>query len=142
MATGSYFSRSAAGQLSVLDCPAGNTGCGARCVHRLSVTSGTAVNTCRGGAACLHAVDSQSPGGDALGTGPSCATRRTGWLLSVSSRNWADPDGRQHSFETRTASTGNPAATRRTVEGRPTRQTDPAQARPGPGQPGQDVGQP
>jgi hypothetical protein len=93
MATGSYFSRSAAGQLSVLSCPAGSTGCGARCVHRLSVTSGTAVDTGRGGAACIHAVDSQSPGGDALGTGPSCATRRTGWLLSVSSRSWADPDG-------------------------------------------------
>jgi len=48
MAAGSYFPGSAAGQLSVLSCPAGSTGCGARCVHRLSVTSGTAVNTCCG----------------------------------------------------------------------------------------------
>ena len=71
MAAGSYFPRSAADQLSVLSCPAGSTGCGARCVHRLSVTSGTAVNTCCGCAACIHEVDSQSPGGDALGTGPS-----------------------------------------------------------------------
>ena len=71
MAAGSYFPRSAAGQLSVLSCPAGSTGCGARCVHRQSVTSGTAVNTCCGCAACIHEVDSQSPGGDALGTGPS-----------------------------------------------------------------------
>jgi hypothetical protein len=136
MVTGSYFFRPAAGPLSVLPGMAGSTGCGARCVHWLSVTSGTAVNTCRGGAVCIHAVDSQSPGRDALGTGPSRATRRTGWLPAVSSRSGADPDGRQHSFETRTVSTGNPAATRRTVEGRPTRQTDPAQARPGPGQPG------
>ena len=60
-----------AGQLSVLSCTAGSTGCGARSVHRLNVTSGTAVHTCHGDAALTHEVDSQSPGGDAFGTGPS-----------------------------------------------------------------------
>jgi hypothetical protein len=60
-----------AGQLSVRSCTAGSTGCGARSVHRLSVTSGTAANMCCGGAVLTHGADSQNPGGDALGTGPS-----------------------------------------------------------------------
>src|SRR5690348_1189368 len=91
----------ASGQLSVLSCTAGSTGCGARRVHRLTVTSGTAANTFRGAAASRH-------GAGFTKTQPGCpqhqaiASRQTHNLAAgrLIPRE-ADPDGRPHSLQTR-----------------------------------------
>jgi len=81
-----------AGQLNVLSCTAGSTGCVARSVHRPNVTSGTAVHTCRGGAA-VHPRSrfTKTKAGMPPGTGPSWAARLTGWRPAISSRSGQTP---------------------------------------------------